>query len=101
MTEQSTPKSESHVILLPATRRDGEATCAFLERQGLECQICANAGEAADALSETAGVLILTDVALNDPMVPAITKALSQQPDWSDVPVVLLSKAGTESLEVA
>jgi signal transduction histidine kinase/ActR/RegA family two-component response regulator len=101
MTGQNSPQLESHVILLPATRRDGEAICAFLEPQRLECQVCANAAEAAAALSETAGVLILTDASLNDPMVVAITDTLSRQPDWSDIPVVLLSKAGAESLEVA
>jgi two-component system, sensor histidine kinase len=101
MIGPSAPNLERRVLLLPATRRDGEVICAFLERENIECQVCESAGQAALAMNETAGALVLTDVALNDPSVPMITVALSRQPDWSDLPVVLLSNAGSESVEVA
>jgi hypothetical protein len=44
------------VLLLPATRRDGEAIAAFLGKHRIVCEVCPNAALAAKAMTEEAKV---------------------------------------------
>ena len=88
---------EQRVLLLPATRRDGDAIAAFLSKHRIVCEICPNAVSAARAIGEDAGVLVLTDQVVAGEGSHLISEALSCQPDWSDLPVVFLSKVGDET----
>jgi two-component system, sensor histidine kinase len=90
-----------HVLLLPATLRDGEAIASFLARHQVICRVCRNAAEAARAVGDDVGVLVLTDQVVTDARAHLITLALANQPTWSDLPVVFLSKAGSESRELS
>jgi two-component system, sensor histidine kinase len=92
---------EHTVLLLPATRRDGEAIASFLERHLIHCCVCRTIAEAAERVGDEAGALVLTDQVITDPGAHLITSALARQPTWSDLPVVLLSKAGGESRELS
>jgi signal transduction histidine kinase/ActR/RegA family two-component response regulator len=88
---------ELRVLLLPATRRDGDAIAAFLSKHRIVCEICPSAASAARALSINAGVLVLTDQVVVGEGSHLISEALASQPDWSDIPVVFLSKVGDET----
>ena len=83
---------ERRVLLLPATRRDGEAICAILEREIIECLVCETAAAFVSELGQGAATLVLSDSALVGSAGQQIVKALQAQPSWSDVPVVLLGK---------
>lgn len=85
----------ARVLLLPATRRDGDAVCAVLKRAGLACQVCASAAGLLACMEEGAGVVLLTDAALAEPSGRSIVAALLRQPAWSDLPVVLVGPPGT------
>jgi signal transduction histidine kinase len=84
---------EGRVLLLPATRRDGEAICAILDREHVHCLLCISAAQVAAELDNGAATLVLTDTALADAGGVRIVNALLYQPQWSDLPVVLLRKA--------
>jgi two-component system, sensor histidine kinase len=88
---------EHRVLLLPATRRDGDAIAAFLSKHRIICEICPSAIWAARTISEDAGVLVLTDQVVAGEGSHLISEALSAQPGWSDIPVVFLSKVGDET----
>ena len=88
---------ERRVLLLPATRRDGEAIAAFLSRHRILCEICPSVALAAKAINQDAGALVLTDQVVAAEGSHLISEALSCQPSWSDIPVVFLSKVGDES----
>jgi signal transduction histidine kinase/ActR/RegA family two-component response regulator len=88
---------EDRVLLLPATRRDGDVIAAFLGRHHIPCEICPSVAAAAKAIREDAGVLVLTDQVIAGGGSHLISEALSCQPSWSDMPVVLLSKVGDET----
>lgn len=93
--------AEHEVLLLPATRRDGEAIAAFLSRHQILCRVCHRVAEAAEAMADQVGVLVLSDQVVTDPKSHLIALALARQPTWSDLPVILLSKAGNESPELS
>ena len=97
MSAQKPSSREHRVLLIPATRRDGDAICAFLGKHRIQCDICTDVAQAAKAVGEDAGVLLLTDQVFAVEGAYLIVQALSRQPSWSDIPVVLLSKVGDES----
>ena len=90
-------RSEQRVVLLPATRRDGQAVAELLAQNGLWCRVCASIREVVGELASEAGIVVLTDSAFGDSDFYALLAALKEQPSWSDIPLVLLSSAGTES----
>ena len=93
MNQRQDRPGEGRVLLFPATRRDGEALCAVLDRESVDCLVCTSASQVAAELASGAATLVLTDSALSDSSGVRIVSALQQQPQWSDLPVVLLRKA--------
>ena len=89
--------NEHCVLLLPATRRDAEVTGALLARADLAYRLCSNGAELAVRLQQGGGVILLTDAAFHDPDIDTVLHLLQQQPPWSDIPSVLLCRAGATS----
>ncbi|MDP9066237.1 MAG: hybrid sensor histidine kinase/response regulator, partial [Pseudomonadota bacterium] len=88
---------EYRVLILPATRRDGEVTRALLERAELSCFECDDARALAAEVDIAVGAMLLTDAAFHDPDTQELLAVLSRQPPWSDVPAVLLCRTGHQS----
>lgn len=88
---------ERKVLVLPPTRRDGDVTCTLLRNVGLDCDVVGNAKTLASQLSTSIGAVVLTDAAVGDPDLSSVMQALDQQPQWSDVPVILLIKPQLQS----
>jgi signal transduction histidine kinase/ActR/RegA family two-component response regulator len=84
--------NQRKVLVLPPTRRDGDVTRALLKDVGLDCDIVGNARMLASQLNASIGAVVLTDAAVADPGLSSVMDALDHQPQWSDMPVILLSK---------
>jgi len=93
MTTLQDQDAQGRVLLLPVTRRDGEAICAFLEREFIECLVCASVGQLTKELEAGAATLVMTDASMVGSGGHQIVTALQQQESWSDLPVILLGKA--------
>jgi signal transduction histidine kinase len=96
MTE-SPADNELRVLVVAPTRRDGEITCELLEREKVECIICPGVRHITDELASGVGALVLTDSALRDSGMSLLVKAIQQQPPWSDVPTLLLTRDRLDS----
>jgi signal transduction histidine kinase len=88
---------EYRVLVLPATRRDGVVAIDLLERAGIACEAMDDASAMARAMGSPVGALIVADTALARPNFGAVLDVLARQPAWSDLPVVLMSRAGEVS----
>jgi signal transduction histidine kinase/ActR/RegA family two-component response regulator len=88
---------ERRVLVLPPTRRDGDVTCALLKNAGLECDVVGSARTLAAQLQASIGAVVMTDAVILDPDLNAVMEALERQPQWSDVPVILLSRPEAQS----
>jgi signal transduction histidine kinase len=88
---------ERKVLVLPPTRRDGDVTRALLRDVGLDCDVVGNAKMLASQLNTSIGAVVLTDAAVADPGLSSVMDALDHQPQWSDMPVILLSKLDKRS----
>jgi PAS domain S-box-containing protein len=90
-------KLEQRVLILPPTRKDGQVTCALLEKAGLECVACADPPELAREILRGAGAVLLTEKFAVARDSEAVLAALAQQATWSDLPLVMLIHGGAPS----
>jgi len=94
MSPDVSHKSEVRVLLVAPTRRDAEVTCSLLTQAGLACIVCEGLRELAREVEAGAGVVLLTEEALVAAGIDELLGTLAKQPDWSDLPVVLLMQGG-------
>lgn len=82
------------VLILAPFRKDADYIAAFLQEQNVAVRHSRADNQLADNLSLSPGVVIITHEALNPPVIATIGDYLASQPDWSEVPIlVLLEKA--------
>jgi PAS domain S-box-containing protein len=101
MQPEAVRPDEYRVLVLPATRRDAEVTRALLEQAELSCACCDDARALTAEIEAGVGAILLTDAAFHDPHMEETLAALDRQPPWSDVPAILLCRAGAQSTAVA
>jgi PAS domain S-box-containing protein len=90
------------VLIVAPFGRDAESVSGLLTRDGYNVTVLDNVTELAAALDEATGAIILTEEAL---VIGAsvLREALTRQPAWSDIPVVLFAarRSGTVSASEA
>jgi signal transduction histidine kinase/DNA-binding response OmpR family regulator len=91
---------EERVLLLAPTARDAELAGAVLAEAGLTCLACADLETLCRALKDGAGAILLTEDVLLADESQCLVEALRRQPEWSDVPVLLLTNSGADSAAV-
>jgi signal transduction histidine kinase/ActR/RegA family two-component response regulator len=87
---------ERRVLLLPPTQRDSEAIRAVLQGDAIDCWVQRSMPEVCGALREGAAVLVVSEEALVADS-RELLSLLRTQPVWADLPIVVLSRWGTES----
>jgi signal transduction histidine kinase/ActR/RegA family two-component response regulator len=89
---------DGRVLVLPPTAKDGETTESLLAGAGISVKICGDAAEVSRELPSGAGALLFAEEAI--PLVAGpLTAALSRQPPWSDLPILVLTQSGADSAE--
>jgi two-component sensor histidine kinase len=85
------------VLILAPYRKDASYTASLLHEHDIRGQ-AASAAELPDLLADSPGVLIVTHEALDPDAIAVIAKFLQDQPNWSEIPiVVLLDRAASQS----
>ncbi|MEN3339655.1 MAG: hypothetical protein V7647_3331 [Acidobacteriota bacterium] len=82
---------ERRVLVFAPIGRDGALTREFLTRAAIPSVVCASVDAVCVELANQAGVIILTEEALDAPGFPNLTAALDRQPAWSDIPVIMFA----------
>lgn len=89
--------SQSRVLLRAATGRDALMASDILGRAGIATLRCVNMQAVVAELEHGAGALLLAEEALSDPGAGELIRALSSQPAWSDLPLLVLARQGASS----
>lgn len=92
---------ELRVVVLAPTGRDAALTHSIFERASIEAVDCADIDAACEALSEGAAALLMAEEAVAARSTDALEQWLSQQPPWSDLPILVLARSGADSAAVA
>ena len=65
--------------------------CSTLDRAGISAQGCKNAAELQEHFANGCGAVLLAEEAVEDEAVSLFIQSLSDQPIWSDLPLILFS----------
>jgi signal transduction histidine kinase len=79
------------VALLTPTGADGRVTQRVLAKAGFDAHLYPDIAAAADAIAGDVVALVVAEEALTAPARARLFEALQQQPQWSDVPVIVLA----------
>ena len=86
-----TQPDRARVALLTPTGADGAIAQRVLEKAGFEASLCADITVAANAIADDVVALVVAEEALNARARAHLIETLQQQPQWSDVPVIVLA----------
>ncbi|HYX22149.1 MAG TPA: ATP-binding protein [Thermoanaerobaculia bacterium] len=91
MRFESAETVEERVLVLAPWGRDAALAREILRSAGVAAETVPTLGDLCARLAEGAGALVLTQEALRPRDLPRLADALSQQPPWSDLPVLVFS----------
>jgi signal transduction histidine kinase/ActR/RegA family two-component response regulator len=94
--ENSQRSLESRVLLLPPTRRDADAIDKLLRGANVDCATCPSVEALCAEFAAGGAAMIVSEEALAGDN-RQLAECLAAQPVWSDLPVIVLSRAGAES----
>jgi two-component system, sensor histidine kinase len=91
--------ARQRVLLLLPTARDAELTHELLGRAAIASQICANPTQLQAELARGVGVMLIGEECLPGGGAQVLAQFLDEQPRWSDLPVLVLTRGGADSVE--
>lgn len=78
------------VLVLAPFRKDADYVAAFLREQKIDVKAAKADGDLVEHLALSPGIIVITHEALNPQVIVRITTHLAEQPDWSEVPIIIL-----------
>ncbi|MES2831733.1 MAG: response regulator [Pseudomonadota bacterium] len=90
---------ESILIHAP-TGRDAELAVGVLGTAGIACHACKSVKELILHLESGAGAVLIVEEALAGAM-PLLAEFVDQQPSWSDIPILVLTRHGVDAPALA
>jgi PAS domain S-box-containing protein len=88
---------EQRVLILAPTGNDARLTQRFLTDANIHSKVVRNISSLCDGIAEGCGTLLLAEETLSADTVEPLLKTISQQPSWSDIPLVLITSGGETS----
>jgi signal transduction histidine kinase len=85
---------DERVLIMAPVGKDATAMAALLYADGFEVRICVGADECSRQIAEGTGALLLTEEALESPLLSNLLEVLKAQPPWSELPLVILTSGG-------
>jgi len=79
------------VLIFAPIGRDASLTAELLTHAGVACQVCHAMTDVCIELARGAGAILLTEEALADPRLDDLAEALTSQPPWSDISILLFA----------
>jgi len=88
---------DERVLVLAPTAGDAALSRTFLTEAGFACHVCLDLCALGREFEQGAGALLFTEEVLADSDSHRLVEALRSQPNWSDVPILLLTSEGADS----
>ncbi len=91
---------ERRILILAPTGKDATLTQSILRRAGVDSMTCRDLDQLRDAIQEGVGAVLLAEEAVQG-SADRLARLLAAQPPWSDLPLLVLARAGADSAAVA
>src|SRR5581483_8834291 len=92
--------SEARVLILPPTTADGLALSKLFRANTIEFALCPNMAALVTEQHSGGAMFIISEEALGTDGA-GLPAYIAQQPVWSDLPTIILSRSGRESTSLA
>lgn len=89
---------EQRILIYAPAGQDAALAGTVLAGSAIASHACRSPGELAEQLALGAGGVLTVDEALHAGVYSVLDAYARQQPDWSDLPIILLTQAGLDSL---
>lgn len=89
---------EQRILIYAPAGQDAALAGTVLAGSAIASHACRSPGELAEQLALGAGCVLTVDEALHAGVYSVLDAYARQQPDWSDLPIILLTHAGLDSL---
>ncbi len=90
---------ENRTIILAPTGRDAALIATFLEKLGKQCEVVRSVSALCHEIREGAAAAIVAEEAFQENSIESVKAALSQQPSWSDFPLLILTAGRSQTAE--
>lgn len=90
-----TPQADRVLILAPSGR-DAELCAAVLSDAGVSCAVQESVLSLCREVEQGCGAILVAEEALQGPALAELTDAVTRQPAWSDLPIVVILLPGKE-----
>jgi two-component system, sensor histidine kinase len=90
---------ERRLLILAPIGKDAALIEAMLNKDGVACTACNDTSRLLREMEQGAGAILITEEALAD-LDSRLARRIAQQPPWSDIPVLLLTRHGADSAVV-
>jgi len=87
-------QEDERVLIMAPVGKDATAIAALLYADGFEVRVCAGADECSRQIAAGTGALLLTEEALESPLLSNLLEVLKAQPPWSELPLIILTSGG-------
>jgi signal transduction histidine kinase/ActR/RegA family two-component response regulator len=101
MTAPAAALRESRVLVLAPTARDLKLTQSILEEAGISCAGCMDLAQLCERLERGAGAVLVPEEAVAPYENASLAAFVARQPNWSDLPILVLARPGADSAGVA
>ncbi|HEU4709057.1 MAG TPA: EAL domain-containing protein, partial [Methylophilaceae bacterium] len=91
------PAVEQRLLVMASTLKDSEMASKVLTQADIDCVLCKDTDDLMRNLEAGAAAILLVEEVLSDITVARIEDYLSQQPDWSDLSIMILAFHGADS----
>jgi PAS domain S-box-containing protein len=97
MSESSENCREHRLLTLLPTGKDAALTASILAKAGLESYGCATLDLLLEELKRGAGAILIAEEAIAEDSAHRLAATLEQQPPWSDIHVLVVTRQGADS----
>jgi signal transduction histidine kinase/CheY-like chemotaxis protein len=94
-------ENDRRLIFLAATARDGATTQAMLKPLGIRVDVCRTFEAMLEEIPAGAGAVMLPEEIATSDHNASLQRMLGEQPPWSDLPILILTRPGADSAEIA
>jgi signal transduction histidine kinase len=89
---------ERRILIYAPVGKDAQMASKVLEAAGIESSICRNLSELLAELEQGAGAVLTVEEALATSALTPLGQYVSRQPTWSDIPILVLTQHGADSV---
>src|SRR5688572_29606377 len=88
---------EQRVLVIAPTIKDAELTRVVLDDHDVYCDLCLDVEAMVDEFDRGVGAVLLAEEILLNGQAERLETFIAEQPPWSDLPIILVTRQGLES----